>query len=821
MELHRKIKAETGLPIAILKPGEEDKLSFIAENSSPLPFKFNTRIVLSNIDNKNYEYKQEITLAPREKKKLNISLPAGFPLGIWNINCYVEDKKIPGGQVFGQSSFAYMKPSGPNSMSNPDFTFGICDHIGRWSPSEYDQGAFAAAACGIKLFRSNVGWSLVQPEKDQWDFSRFDTAIALLEKYNMKYCSSIAYTPKWAIAQGAQYTGKKTSSARPDIEAWKNYVSEVAKHLGEKNFYYEIWNEPDHPSFLNASPEEYTDLMIAAYEEIKKVNPRLRVTTGGFATVKSERARLFHTSVLTKGKGYFDLYSHHEHGYFESFQFAIDNILIPLRTQYGNEKMPWFATETAISSAYGNDVLQAETLFKKLLFAWSRGAIGYNWYNLKNKGSEPNNQEHNFGLLSEQWEPKFVYGVYNTLSLLYGQASYVKDLHASDKVSSLLFKSPEAQILAVWPEKGQNKAALLFGTDAVKAEEFDMMGNSEVLPVNHGICAVSVQEKPISVKFTGASYVDFMGELASIPNGLIIKGKPLILNLSLHNPANIKQNVLIDYHFPSFLSGEKLPQSIELAPSENKIIPLHFVVNDNLPKGRESSEIIIALKYPYSNWNLNCSSSLKIAPLIENLPISQRAPDFVLNKFGQNRSRFANNPGTMHLLWQGPKDLSAKIWLSINGEKLILNAIVEDDIHVQKETVSNSCYQGDSIQFALAFPGQKGYWKLGAARHESGNMIKSIWTYPESLNPEEVLKNMSVQIDRRGTETSYELSIPFKSLGIDPSLAYSGFQFNLIVNDNDTDAREGWLEIAPGLGSNDSPAEFPVMLFKNTSTGIP
>ena len=67
---------------------------------------------------------------------------------------------------------------------------------------------------------------------------------------------------------------------------------------------------------------------------------------------------------------------------------VVDERFLPMRRETGTT-VPWYSNETAIHSLNGAERNQALTLFKKLIFAWSRGAIGYTWYDLRNDGFDP------------------------------------------------------------------------------------------------------------------------------------------------------------------------------------------------------------------------------------------------------------------------------------------------------------------------------------------------------------------------------------------------------------------------------------------------
>ena len=65
--------------------------------------------------------------------------------------------------------------------------------------------------------------------------------------------------------------------------------------------------------------------------------------------------------------------------------------------------------------------------------------------------------------------------------------------------------------------------------------------------------------------------------------------------------------------------------------------------------------------------------------------------------------------------------------------------------------------------------------------------------------------------DETAKLTSYRVEIPFRTIGMTRETAKNGFRFNLIVNDNDGDLREGFLAVAPGLGIGDEDPAWPIV----------
>ena len=84
---------------------------------------------------------------------------------------------------------------------------------------------------------------------------------------------------------------------------------------------------------------------------------------------------------------------------------------------------------------------------------------------------------------------------------------------------------------------------------------------------------------------------------------------------------------------------------------------------------------------------------------------------------------------------------------------------------------------------------------------------------PRRFRKEEVRKQLRLTAERKGTTPSYRIRIPLDACGWTPAMLRGGFRFNLLVNENDGEGRDGWLQIAPGIGENKDPERYPFILF--------
>ena len=193
--------------------------------------------------------------------------------------------------------------------------------------------------------------------------------------------------------------------------------------------------------------------------------------------------------------------------------------------------------------------------------------------------------------------------------------------------------------------------------------------------------------------------------------------------------------------------------------------------------------------------------------------MEKKKADFVLNTLSQAVSLAEADPNLEHRVWKGARDLSAGVWLDRTENELEIRAEVTDDLHSQPNS-GFLIWKGDSMQVCFKLPSQDGFWEIGAALSDSGRPEVFVFHAPAGFDREKVARGIRLQAKRNGDRTSYSLRIPLKGCAMTPELLRSGFRFNLLINDNDGEGRDGWIQIAPGIGGTKNPAQFPFVLFE-------
>lgn len=138
-------------------------------------------------------------------------------------------------------------------------------------------------------------------EEDQFVYSFFnaDQVMDFLLSAGIRPFVELSFMP------GALASGKKTvfhyhSNVTPpkDYSKWETLIFKLVKHWAERygldevrEWFFEVWNEPNLKSFWTGSQKDYFTLYKHTVKAIKKIDKQLR--TGGPATAKNEWIKEF------------------------------------------------------------------------------------------------------------------------------------------------------------------------------------------------------------------------------------------------------------------------------------------------------------------------------------------------------------------------------------------------------------------------------------------------------------------------------------------------------------------------------------------------
>jgi hypothetical protein len=130
-----------------------------------------------------------------------------------------------------------------------------------------------------------------------------------------------------------------------------------------------------------------------------------------------------------------------------------------------------------------------------------------------------------------------------------------------------------------------------------------------------------------------------------------------------------------------------------------------------------------------------------------------------------------------HVLWNGPADLSGKVYLGWDGEALLVGAEVTDDLQLNVQN-GGSLWNGDALQFGVVTP-KGAHWNLAVALTTNGVAVHQFIGGSDVL-----LRTMDCSVTRDDTAklTRYGVRLPLAALGL---ASGDTFGFNTLICDGD------------------------------------
>jgi hypothetical protein len=304
--------------------------------------------------------------------------------------------------------------------SNTTLGFADSDLYGM-TPQQIDAALDQMQAMGVNNVRIMIPWAGVEYYPGYYNWSTVDYMVNAADSRGMGVLGVLNSTPFWAVTPGTP-----PLSGRPaDPAQYGAFAGLVAERYAGKVGAYEIWNEPNAYIFYAPEPDPagYTDLLKAAYPQIKAADPNA-IVVGGVtgAVIDWENLTMnpvtFVNGIYQAGGGdYFDALSYHPYQYTMPFSTGgwhpdspINQLaaMHDVRVANGDaEKLIW-ASEYGEPSNVAGEANQAAYL-QDMITTWR--TLGYTGptfvWSLQDRNTGSGDPEDNFGVIRTDgtWKP--------------------------------------------------------------------------------------------------------------------------------------------------------------------------------------------------------------------------------------------------------------------------------------------------------------------------------------------------------------------------------------------------------------------------------
>ncbi len=350
------------------------------------------------------------------------------------------------------SSMSFAKSGIPLNPSVSE-SLGVDIHFKIPQPGEMPE----LAATGIRWVRMDFFWQETEQARRQYNFSAYDHLLEALEPFHIRPILILDYTNK-LYDQGLS---PHTPAGR---EAFTRWAVAAAQHFRGRGVVWEMYNEPNGYFWKpKRNDSDYIKLALAVGEALKENVPDATyIGPAGALIDLAFLKQCFAAGLLN----YWDAVS--VHPYRQRIPESAATEYFELRKLIASyapkgKSMPIVAGEWGYPSTWlwpgMSDSLQANLLAREFLSNLAEGIPLTIWYDWRNDGTDPNNQEENFGLVefpyqkgkNPVFEPKPAYFALQTISRILGGYRFSKRLKIGNSQDYiLLFTKGQEERFVVW-----------------------------------------------------------------------------------------------------------------------------------------------------------------------------------------------------------------------------------------------------------------------------------------------------------------------------------------------------------------------------------
>ncbi|MDX9981630.1 MAG: sugar-binding protein, partial [Lentisphaeria bacterium] len=460
-------------------------------------------------------------------------------------------------------------------------------------------------------------------------------------------------------------------------QAFADWAEFMAREYRDSVTFWEVWNEPNIAGFWKPQPnaKDYALLLKATYAAVKRGNPDAQVVAMSTAGIDLA----FIEAVLAEGTvGHFDAISVHPYRYPTAPEAGkttmLDHFrqLVQLLDRFGAKGVPIYNTEVGWPNQDDPRGLPEQTSANYLarmyvqLHAIPQIRATF-WYDFQNDGQQREYNEHNFGLLHNDFTPKAPAVAYRMTALALRGRRFVREWDTGDpNTRAYLFAGADGtHVVAAWSLAGTGALSTIWKTGTVQT--ISAAGPVRQIAAPDGNLVLELGETPVFAM--GLGEVE-MGRAALAGEGAwTVPGRELRLPLTLRNslPTAVAGSLRIDAPEgwqvkggTAILLERRATKHLELvvqpppdtATGKTHPVRCRWIAKDDRFLGaltlpvevRAAADLSLAYQPSSHTLRLAGSSPLKPPPAIDRATLRLRFPD----------GREATQEVTEHLAWETP-----------------------------------------------------------------------------------------------------------------------------------------------------------------------
>lgn len=466
-----------------------------------------------------FEKTENYTFEPREERNVDVDLGEVDQCGIykWYVDVKSDDGKINSHtQPF---EFSIIKTD-PNGIKNDTY---FAAHISRYPTEQRKMGVEMLKNANSSGARESFGWEYYEVQPGVFSTENMSDAIILgylLEK-DLHY---LAYFSATSSKHG-MVDWKDHPDSQEDFDAFRIYVRNAAKEVDGKVDGIEIFNEPNITSFnrhveqgADYAAKMYVEALKIAYEEIKKVNPNLKVGGPVLCFINNEKGKDFFNAAMKYGMWkYLDALDLHPYAnnyvektglqpHIEWYREEFKKVGKP-NIEFWYSEMGYTTADKGIDTSYRQGYLNAASV---MFYKSKNFGDKFVFYNLEQKGTTKTAREDCFGHTSPGYVESSVYGkwfvpnpsylIVTAMNYFMAQTKTVNSFYVdNNNISINLFKSEKfnKNLLTMYSMVDHKNITIDLGTNNITYA--DEWGNETQMSSPDGIYTFTLDKAPVYV----------------------------------------------------------------------------------------------------------------------------------------------------------------------------------------------------------------------------------------------------------------------------------------------------------------------------------
>ena len=446
----------------------------------------------------------------------------------------------------------------------------------------------------------------------------------------------------------------------------------------------------------------------------------------------------------------------------------------------------------------GAELVKAGEIVKKGVVSRAAGLGSHVWFVYRSSPKSPTNPRDNYPAIDEKNRCRPVVLAHNTMVAHLKQTRLEKPYYTPGVAEGYVFHRPGERVIALWRAQfPRGQITSIQFDQPVQVRFSNLLGTDRVENISTGKLTLFLTREPQWLIIPDKVQVQSIQyqSILKIPKQQVVHSgeKSRTLSFSINNPLSHSFNGRMEFSEADGWTPEKPSIPIQIPVGGSFSGTITFRATENVPPLAYSGFRLVEPAQNISISNLikfvNCMQLPRTETLLADLSTKQ------------NMLELRRGDVDSDMFWQGPEDLSAKIYGGWDQDALKLKVVVRDDKHFQAQE-KGGLFEGDSVQIEVRVDGKR--YQIGLARTNDDTLTFHQWR-GESVVP------VKYDVKREGNITTYLAAVPWKNLGIAAKTGQE-FQLSILVNDNDGRCRKILLEWGGGIHGMVSSPMNPIVL---------